>query len=75
MWRTPVFSTVFFGILIAIAAAFTNINFVGWLTNMGTLAAFILVSLALPVLRRKHPELRGGFSVPFGPYSFPFCPR
>jgi APA family basic amino acid/polyamine antiporter len=71
VWRTPVFSTIFFGILIAIAAAFTNINFVGSLTNMGTLAAFILVSLALPVLRRKHPELRSGFTVPFGPYVIP----
>ena len=70
-WRTPVFSTVFFGLLIAVAAAFTNINFVGSLTNMGTLAAFVLVSLALPVLRRRHPELRGGFTVPFGPYLIP----
>ncbi len=70
-WRTPVTSTLFFGILIAIAAAFTNINFVGSLTNMGTLAAFVLVSLALPVLRRKHPELRGAFTVPFGPWVVP----
>jgi len=70
-FRTPAFSTIFFGILIAIAAAFTNINFVGSLTNMGTLAAFVLVSLALPVLRKRHPELRGGFEVPFGPYVVP----
>ena len=70
-FRTPAFSTIFFGILIAIAAAFTNINFVGSLTNMGTLAAFVLVSLALPVLRRNHPELKSGFTVPFGPYVIP----
>ncbi len=70
-WRTPVTSTVTFGILIACAAAFTNINFVGSLTNMGTLAAFILVSLALPVLRRRHPGLRSGFTVPFGPWVIP----
>ena len=29
------------------------------------------MSLALPVLRRKHPELRGGFLVPFGPWLIP----
>ena len=69
--RTPVFSTVSFGILIALLAAFTDINFVGSLTNMGTLAAFILVSLALPVIRKKHPELQGGFRVPFGPWVIP----
>ena len=71
VWRTPVFSTVFFGILIALAAAFTPIDVVGSLTNMGTLAAFVLVSIALPVLRARHPELRGGFTVPFGPYVIP----
>jgi APA family basic amino acid/polyamine antiporter len=70
-WRTPIFSTVFFGICIAAIAAFTPINIVGSLTNMGTLAAFILVSLAVPILRRRHPELRGAFTVPFGPYIIP----
>jgi APA family basic amino acid/polyamine antiporter len=70
-WRTPIFSTVFFGVLIAAIAAFTPIDIVGSLTNMGTLAAFVLVSLALPVLRRKHPELTGGFNVPFGPWVIP----
>ncbi len=70
-WRTPVFSTIFFGVLIAAIAAFTPIDVVGSLTNMGTLAAFVLVSLALPVLRRRHPELSGGFNVPFGPWLIP----
>ena len=71
VWRTPVYSTWFFGIVIAIIAAFTPINIVGSLTNMGTLAAFILVSIAVPILRRRHPELQGAFSVPFGPYVIP----
>lgn len=70
-WRTPIYSTVFFGICIALVAAFTPINIVGSLTNMGTLAAFILVSIAVPILRNRHPELQGKFSVPFGPYVIP----
>lgn len=70
-WRTPVFSTVFFGICIAAIAAFTPINIVGSLTNMGTLAAFILVSLAVPILRRRHPDLVGSFNVPFGSWLVP----
>jgi basic amino acid/polyamine antiporter, APA family len=71
-WRTPIFSTLFFGAIIALMAAFTPIDFVGSLTNMGTLSAFILVALALPVLRKNHPELNnGGFQVPFGPYVIP----
>jgi APA family basic amino acid/polyamine antiporter len=70
-WRTPIYSTIFFGICIAAIAAFTPINIVGSLTNMGTLAAFILVSIAVPILRTRHPELRGSFTVPFGPYIIP----
>jgi basic amino acid/polyamine antiporter, APA family len=70
-WRTPVFSTVFFGAVIAAIAAFTPINIVGSLTNMGTLAAFMLVSLAVPILRRRHPELKGAFTLPGGPWLVP----
>ena len=70
-WRTPIFSTVFFGICIAAIAAFTPINIVGSLTNMGTLVAFILVSIAVPILRQRHPEMTGKFTVPFGPYIIP----
>jgi APA family basic amino acid/polyamine antiporter len=70
-WRTPIFSTVFFGLCIAAIAAFTPINIVGSLTNMGTLVAFVLVSIAVPILRRRHPELKGAFTVPWGPYVIP----
>ena len=70
-FRTPFFSTIFFGVLIAFVAAFTDINTVGSLTNMGTLFAFILTSLAIPVLRRRYPQLRGAFTVPGGPYLIP----
>ncbi|MDQ2873121.1 MAG: amino acid permease [Candidatus Eremiobacteraeota bacterium] len=70
-WRTPIFSTVFFGICIALIAALTPINIVGSLANMGTLFAFILVSIAVPILRRRHPELQGAFNVPLGPYVIP----
>lgn len=71
IWRTPVFATAFFGVCIALIAAFTPINIVGSLTNMGTLFAFILVSIAVPILRNRHPDLIGAFRVPFGPYVVP----
>ncbi len=70
-WRTPIFSTVFFGICIAVIAALTPINILGSVTNMGTLAAFVLVSIAVPVLRKRHPDLKGAFTVPLGPYVVP----
>lgn len=70
-WRTPVFSQIFFGILIAAAGALFPIGILGSLTNMGTLMAFMLVAAAVPVLRKRHPELTGAFTVPFGPYLVP----
>ncbi len=70
IFRTPGVSTIIFTIAIALIAAFTPIGVVGSLTNMGTLAAFILVSIALPILRRLYPGA-GGFMVPFGPYLIP----
>ncbi len=69
-FRTPGLSTIIFTIFIASIAAFTPIGIVGSLTNMGTLIAFILVSIALPIIRKRYPNTRG-FSVPFGPYLIP----
>ena len=71
VWRTPAFSQIFFGILIAAAGALFPISILGSVTNMGTLLAFVLVSIAVPVLRRRHPELLGSFTIPFGPYIIP----
>ncbi|MBV8490427.1 MAG: amino acid permease [Candidatus Eremiobacteraeota bacterium] len=71
VWRTPMVSQIFFGILIALAGALFPIGILGSATNMGTLVAFIMVSIAVPVLRRRHPDLKGAFTVPFGPYVIP----
>jgi APA family basic amino acid/polyamine antiporter len=70
-WRTPWISQIIFGLLIAAAGAFFPISILGSLTNMGTLSAFILVAFAVPMLRNRHPELRGAFTIPFGPYVIP----
>jgi APA family basic amino acid/polyamine antiporter len=71
VWRTPWISQILFGILIAAAGAFFPISILGSLTNMGTLAAFVLVSIAVPILRKRHPEMQGKFKIPFGPYVIP----
>jgi APA family basic amino acid/polyamine antiporter len=70
-WRTPWISQMLFGVLIAAAGALFPISILGSLTNMGTLSAFILVSIAVPILRKRHPERLGSFTVPFGPYIIP----
>jgi basic amino acid/polyamine antiporter, APA family len=71
-WRTPWLSQILFGVLIAVAGALFPISILGSVTNMGTLSAFILVALAVPRLRKRHPEMKGSFTVPFGPYIIPY---
>lgn len=66
-YRTPAFSTVVTGILVAVPALFMNLTEVTDLTSIGTLFAFILVSGGILVL---NPEgKRGtndtGFKVPY----------
>jgi APA family basic amino acid/polyamine antiporter len=70
-WRTPMVSQIFFGVLIAAAGALFPIGILGSATNMGTLTAFVLVAVAVPVLRKRHPELTGKFTLPLGPYIIP----
>lgn len=70
-WRTPWISQILFGILIAAAGAFFPISILGSLTNMGTFVAFILVAISVPVLRARHPELTGKFTIPGGPLLIP----
>lgn len=37
------------------------------MVNIGTLAAFTLVSLAVPILRKRRPDLQRAFKVPGSP--------
>ena len=50
-----------------VAAAFFDINTLGDMTSVGTLAAFGIVCLAVVWLRRTHPDIPRGFYVPLYP--------
>ena len=53
-------------------AGFVDATFLWDMVSMGTLTAFIVVSLAVPVLRYKQrANPTAGFRVPFGPYLVP----
>ncbi|MGV1009193.1 MAG: amino acid permease [Dermatophilaceae bacterium] len=64
---TPVKITVTIGIGVALVAALTPVGELEYMVNIGTLAAFTLVSLAVPVLRRRRPDLKRSFKVPGNP--------
>jgi APA family basic amino acid/polyamine antiporter len=65
---TPIRITVTVGIAVALVAGLTPISKLEEMVNIGTLTAFALVSIAVPVLRRTRPELERPFRVPLSPY-------
>lgn len=70
--HAPVSNTVIVCILVGIVAGLVDSTFLWDMVSMGTLVAFMVVSVAVPVIRRKgigHGS--GGFRVPFGPYLVP----
>jgi APA family basic amino acid/polyamine antiporter len=67
-FRTPYISQALIGAIVAVVAALTPIDIVAELVNVGTLAAFILVSIGVILLRRREPGLPRGFRVPALPW-------
>ena len=68
----PTFKTPFIGLLFvstvsAVLAAFTPIEMAVQLANIGSLAAFIIVALAVMILRWKSPEIPRPFKTPLMP--------
>ncbi len=68
-FQTPWINTLLVGLLTAFAAGFFDINVLGDMTSVGTLAAFAIVCLSVIYLRRSSPELPRGFTVPFYPVT------
>ncbi len=66
-FRTPYVTTIWTGIVVGGVAMVTDIGSLSDLTNIGTLFAFVLVCLGVLVLRRKEPNRRRPFRVPFVP--------
>jgi len=66
-FKTPWINTILVGFLTASSAAFFDINTLGDMTSVGTLAAFGIVCLSVIWLRTTHPEIPRGFKVPLYP--------
>jgi APA family basic amino acid/polyamine antiporter len=69
-FRTPYITTMITCVIVSIVAGFVPINILGEMTSIGTLFAFVVVSLAVIILRVKRPEARRPFRVPLG-YTIP----
>jgi APA family basic amino acid/polyamine antiporter len=64
---TPARITIGVGVGVAVIAGFSNIAVLEEMVNVGTLFAFVLVSIGVIVLRRTRPDLERSFKVPLMP--------
>jgi basic amino acid/polyamine antiporter, APA family len=66
-WRTPWKNTFLVGALAAVVGSLTPIDDIGKMVNIGTLLAFVIVCIAVIVLRRTNPGQPRPFRTPLVP--------
>src|SRR5882724_2283580 len=66
-FRTPWKNTILVGLLAAIVGSVTPIDDIGKMVNIGTLLAFVIVCIAVLVLRRTNPDQPRPFRTPWVP--------
>jgi APA family basic amino acid/polyamine antiporter len=66
-YRTPHVTTLVTGGIVIFASGFTSIGVLGELVSIGTLFAFVIVSVGVIVLRKTRPDLERPFRTPFVP--------
>jgi APA family basic amino acid/polyamine antiporter len=67
-FRTPWKNTILVGLLAATVGSLTPIDDIGKMVNIGTLLAFVIVSMAVLVLRRTNPGQPRPFRTPWVPF-------
>jgi APA family basic amino acid/polyamine antiporter len=66
-FRTPHVTTMITGGIVMLASGFTGIGTLGELVSIGTLFAFVIVSIGIVILRKTRPDLERPFKTPFVP--------
>jgi APA family basic amino acid/polyamine antiporter len=66
-FRTPYKNTMLVGLLAAIVGSITPIDDIGRMVNIGTLLAFVIVCIAVMILRKTNPDQARPFRTPWVP--------
>ena len=66
-FRTPWKATILTGFVVGTMAAFIPLRILCELVNIGTLLAFVIVCLAVLIMRKLHPEVNRPFRCPMSP--------
>jgi len=67
--QTPVRNTILVAVVVSLLAGLIPIDFLAEMTSIGTLVAFLVVSIGVIMLRRSAPDLPRGFKVPGYPVT------
>jgi basic amino acid/polyamine antiporter, APA family len=63
-FHTPHIATAATGVVVAVAGGLMPLEIVGELCSIGTLLAFVLVCIGIPILRKTAPDAPRAFRVP-----------
>jgi len=66
-YRTPYKNTILVGLLAAVVGSLFPIDDIGKMVNIGTLLAFVMVCIAIIILRRTNPNQPRPFRTPWVP--------
>ncbi len=76
-WKTPHIVTAITGLVVAVGAAFFPVGQLADIANAGTLYAFMMVAIAVMVLRKTAPDAKRSFRTPalwlVGPATIAGC--
>jgi APA family basic amino acid/polyamine antiporter len=64
VYRTPWKANILIGAIVSLIAAFTPIEGISKMVNIGTLLAFVLVCAAVWIMRKKEPSRKRPFKTP-----------
>jgi APA family basic amino acid/polyamine antiporter len=73
-WGVPFIPVIVSGIIAALFILPGDITWVAFMTDFGTLFLFMIVNIALIVIRYKEPDTKRGFTVPLSIGRFPVLP-
>ncbi|MBT1166084.1 amino acid permease [Bifidobacterium simiarum] len=65
---TPAMLQIVCGVIVALVAALFDIGVLSDMVNIGTLSAFTLVAISIPIMRKKRPDLKRSFTMPGNPW-------
>lgn len=65
---TPVGLQIGVGVVMGLVAACSDVDVLADMVNIGTLSAFTLIAISVPIMRRKRPDLKRTFKMPGNPW-------